>query len=198
MKPYFDTNHLAGLLVLVVALGWGAMELAQYSQTVEARKGATRVRRGGWRLASLVCVAGVNAGLYLAPRAVPAAAIQPGVAAFAVGLVLLIAGLVLRGWSFRTLGDYFTFTVMVSADQPVINAGPYRVLRHPGYAGILLACAGIGVAAGNWVSAAVAVLTPLAFLVVRIRIEERALVTTLGDRYCGYAASHKRLVPLIW
>jgi isoprenylcysteine carboxyl methyltransferase (ICMT) family protein YpbQ len=39
----------------------------------------------------------------------------------------------LRGWSFAALGQYFTFTVMVSSDQPVVTAGPYRVLRHPSY-----------------------------------------------------------------
>ena len=50
----------------------------------------------------------------------------------------LLAGLVLRGWSFKTLGDYFTFTVIVSTDQPVVTAGPYRLLRHPSYSGILL------------------------------------------------------------
>ena len=59
-------------------------------------------------------------------------------------MAILVAGLVLRGWSFKTLGEYFTFTVMVSSDQPVITAGPYRLLRHPSYTGILLACAGAG------------------------------------------------------
>jgi protein-S-isoprenylcysteine O-methyltransferase Ste14 len=48
------------------------------------------------------------------------------------------------------LGHYFTFTVMTSANQPVITTGPYRVLRHPSYAGILLVLAGIGLSYGNW------------------------------------------------
>lgn len=69
--------------------------------------------------------------LHLAPRIVPAAAIWPGAAAFAAGMVILLAGLVLRGWSFKTLGKYFTYTVMVSSNQPVVANGPYRVLRHP-------------------------------------------------------------------
>ena len=30
MKPYFDTNHLAGLLLLIVVLAWGAMELGEF------------------------------------------------------------------------------------------------------------------------------------------------------------------------
>jgi hypothetical protein len=43
MKPYFDTNHLAGPLLLIVTMGWGAMELGQFSQGLQARKGATKV-----------------------------------------------------------------------------------------------------------------------------------------------------------
>jgi protein-S-isoprenylcysteine O-methyltransferase Ste14 len=41
----------------------------------------------------------------------------------------------LRWWSFWALGQYFAFTVDVSADRQVVTAGPYRLLRHPGYAG---------------------------------------------------------------
>ena len=93
-----------------------------------------------------------------------------------------------------TLGYYFTGRVMVSADQPVITAGPYRVLRHPSYTGFLLACAGVGLAAANWVALAVMVL-PLAVFFWRIHAEETALLATLGERYRAYAAQHKRLVP---
>jgi protein-S-isoprenylcysteine O-methyltransferase Ste14 len=197
MTPYF-VGHPAGFALLVLVQAWGMMELGQHSQTIGARRRATRARFGGWLLGVLAGIVGVNLALFGAPRAVPAAVIRPGAAAFGVGLAVMVVGLVLRGWSIKTLGDYFTFTVMVSSDQPVIKAGPYRALRHPGYAGILLACAGIGLASANWVGLAGAVLVPLALLLIRIRIEEHALLATLGDRYRCYAAGHKRLVPLVW
>jgi protein-S-isoprenylcysteine O-methyltransferase Ste14 len=197
MMPYFN-EHPAGLAILVLLQAWGMMELGQHSNTVAARRAAAKVRFGGWLKAVLTAVAGVSLALYGGPLVVPAAAIRPGVVAFGAGLALMVAGLVLRGWSIKTLGDYFTFTVMVSQDQPVIKAGPYRVLRHPGYTGILLACAGLGLASANWVGLAGALLVPLAFLLCRIHIEERALYATLGERYRCYAAGHKRLVPLVW
>ncbi len=198
MKPYFDTNHLAGVLLLVVVLAWGAMELSQFSQGLEARKGATKIGGPAPRVVFWACLIAANVFLYLAPHIVPAAAIRPGAAAFAAGMVILVAGLVLRGWSFKTLGKYFTFTVMVSADQPVVTAGPYRLLRHPSYTGLLLACIGVGLTSANWAGLAVLALLPLAVILWRIHIEENALLTTLGDRYRGYASQHKRLVPLIW
>ena len=136
--------------------------------------------------------------LYLTPRVVPAAAIRPAAAAFAIGFVILLAGLVLRGWSIKTLGTYFTGSVAVSSDQTVVTAGPYRVLRHPSYTGLLLIMTGVGLASANWAGAAGMVVLTLAGLLWRIHAEERALLTTLGDGYRAYAAQHKRLVPLVW
>jgi protein-S-isoprenylcysteine O-methyltransferase Ste14 len=104
----------------------------------------------------------------------------------------------LRGWSIKTLGEYFTASVAVSSGQPVVTAGPYPVLRHPSHAGLLLAFTGLGLAAANWVSLAAMVLLPLASILWRIHAEERALMTMLGDRYRAYAAGHKRLIPIIW
>ena len=196
MYAYFDVHHVAGLLFLTTTGAWGMMELGQ--RQGERREGATRIRDGGGRLALLACLIAMAVVANLAPLVVPEAAIRPGVAAFAAGMVVLLAGLVLRGWSFKALGQYFTHTVMVSSDQPVIATGPYRVLRHPSYAAILLACIGIGLAAANWADLAGLLLLNLTALLWRIHIEERALLATLGDRYRAYAAQHKRLVPLVW
>jgi protein-S-isoprenylcysteine O-methyltransferase Ste14 len=113
-------------------------------------------------------------------------------------MVVLLAGLVLRGWSFKALGQYFTHVVMVSSDQPVIATGPYRVLRHPSYAGVLLAVIGVGLAAANWADLAGLLLLVLTPLLWRIHVEENALRATIGDAYRAYAAQHKRLVPLVW
>ncbi len=198
MNPYFDVNHIAGLLLLLISSAWGMMELSQRSNVPQAREGATRIGNHGFRIAVVLCLAATTAALYLVPHIAPAAAIRPGAVAFAVGMVILLAGLVLRGWSFKALGDYFTHTVMVSPDQPVIAKGPYRVLRHPSYTGILLASVGVGLAAANWIALAAATLFTLALLLYRVHVEERALLTTLGERYQTYAAQHKRLVPLVW
>jgi protein-S-isoprenylcysteine O-methyltransferase Ste14 len=195
MGPYFETSHIAAVLLLIPTVAWGSMEAAKHNNT---RDGATRVGGGGRMLIAIPAVIAATAALYLAPRFVPAAAIRPGVAAFAAGIVVLLGGLVLRGWSIKTLGDYFTGSVMVSSDQPVITAGPYRVLRHPSYTGLLLACAGVGLASANSVGLAAMVLIPLATVLWRIRAEESALLATLGDSYRAYAAQHRRLVPLVW
>jgi protein-S-isoprenylcysteine O-methyltransferase Ste14 len=113
-------------------------------------------------------------------------------------MVVLVAGVTLRFWAFIVLGRYFTFSVTLASDQPVITRGPYRLLRHPGYAGGLLATIGLGVMWGNWVSLSTLTVLLLVFIIWRIRIEERALLASLDDRYRAYAAQRKRLVPLLW
>jgi len=197
MNAYFNTNHVAGLLFTVTMMAWVMMEVSQRSAQPR-RTGATAVARVGGRIVVLACLIVTAAVVNLAPHVVPAATIRPGAVAFAAGMVVLLAGLVLRGWSFKTLGQYFTHTVMVSSDQPVIVTGPYRVLRHPSYAGLILVGLGIGLASANWAGLAGLMLLSITALLWRIHIEESALAATLGDRYRAYAAQHKRLVPLVW
>ena len=195
MKPYFDTSPAAGALLLVAVLCWTAIEVSHFSN---GRQEATKVGGAGRRLAAWPFLIAASAVLYLAPPLVPGAAIRPGAVWFAIGFVILLAGLVLRGWSIKTLGAYFTAAVKVSADQPVVTAGPYRLLRHPSYTGLLLIMTGIGLASANWAGAAGMTVLTLAGLLWRIHAEERELLTTLGDPYRAYAAQHKRLVPLVW
>jgi protein-S-isoprenylcysteine O-methyltransferase Ste14 len=107
-------------------------------------------------------------------------------------------GIGLRVWCFQTLGRYFTFVVQTSPDQVVVTSGPYRVLRHPSYAALLLTSIGFGLVIGNWVSLAILVVALSCGVAYRITIEERALTTELGDRYTDYARSRKRLVPFVW
>lgn len=179
-------------LIIATGLVWLVLELRQSTNT---RPEAVRADKGSRPVIRVATLVGV-VGAVLAVRGVPGADI-PSVGAWA-GLALLWCGIGLRLWSFQTLGRYFTFTVQTSRDQPVIDAGPYRVIRHPSYAGILLAVLGLGFYFGNWLSLVVLVTAITFGIVYRIRVEERALVSELGDPYRAYAATHKRLVPYVW
>src|SRR5205085_5207086 len=116
-------------------------------------------------------------------------------AMFWIGTVLLIAGSALRRHCFHVLGKFFTGAVMVQSDHAVVDRGAYRWVRHPSYTGGMMMFLGIGVAAGNWVSVAVLTLIPIAVYTYRVRVEERALLATLGDSYRAYMQTRKRFVP---
>ena len=81
--------------------------------------------------------------------------------------------------------------------QKVISTGPYRIVRHPMYAGALLYMLGMPLLLGSWLGLAVLPLI-IGFLTIRIFIEERALRKDLPG-YDEYAARVRyRLVPYIW
>jgi protein-S-isoprenylcysteine O-methyltransferase Ste14 len=181
-----------GLLVGTAAI-WVVLELRQ---SVTRRPEGVKANLASELVFRLAIVVGILMTTVLA-RVAPAAVIRPPVAAW-IGLGLLWCGIGLRFWSFRTLGRYFTFIVQTSGDQPVITAGPYRVIRHPSYAGLLLAIMGVGLSIGNWWSLMGLTVALTGGLVYRIHVEERALLRDLGDDYRNYAATHKRLIPFIW
>jgi protein-S-isoprenylcysteine O-methyltransferase Ste14 len=200
-RPYF-TDHPAGWLLTVAELTWIVTELAEFRRGRRSQPWRERGARPGQRAFVPLAVAATAVGtaaVYLAPPVFPGAAIQPGKVSFAVGLVMLVTGIALRGWSFTALrGRYFSFSIAVPPSPSLVTTGPYRVLRHPGHAGFLLASAGVGLMAANWAAVAVLTLLPLAMLAWRIRGEERVLLAALGDEYRRYATGHSRLIPLIW
>jgi protein-S-isoprenylcysteine O-methyltransferase Ste14 len=192
--PFEDLSSSARI-VFIVSIG--AFSAGELVQAFRLRRGATRVDVRAETLLRLMLFGSIVM-FPLGKAVAPGAVIGGGVFLFALGVVVGWTGALLRWWSFVTLGRYFTVVVQASANQPVIDRGPYRFLRHPSYTGLLLMFAGVGLMIGNWVSAAGALILVLIALIHRLRIEERALNAALGDRYREFAASRARLIPYVW
>jgi protein-S-isoprenylcysteine O-methyltransferase Ste14 len=174
---------------------WFVIELRHLAHD---RPEAVKADRGSRIVLGLSVAVGFDSAFGIS-HVVPTAAMRDAGLAAWVGLGIFWCGIGLRLWSFRALGRYFTFTVQTSADQPVISAGPYRVVRHPSYTGVLLASIGLSVLLfANWLSLVLVTAAVFVGLGYRIRVEERALLVQLGDSYRRYAASRKRLVPFVW
>jgi len=107
----------------------------------------------------------------------------------------LFGGLVLRWAAIPTLGRFFTANVAIHENQMVIAAGPYQHVRHPSYAGLLLAFFGLGVFFGNWLSLVVLMIPTTLVVIHRIGLEESVLLSALGPAYNAYRARTKRLIP---
>jgi protein-S-isoprenylcysteine O-methyltransferase Ste14 len=143
----------------------------------------------------IVAAYAIAAELPLLLRRVPAPELPP--AAAPAGLALQAAGLGLRAWSMRTLGDSYTRTLQTGQEQAVITAGPYRLVRHPGYTGSLLTWTGFALT-----SRSVPVLALVGGLLGRayqrrIAAEERLLRRDLPG-YDAYQARTRKLVPYLW
>jgi protein-S-isoprenylcysteine O-methyltransferase Ste14 len=160
-------------------------------------RSGTRTER--WSLVVVVASIGIGLGGALLVQRWPGTAITTGRwPVFVLGLVLMAAGIAVRGWAILTLGRFFTVDVRVHADQAVVDHGPYRWVRHPAYAGLILFFLGVGLALTDWAALLVLAIAPTAGLAVRIRSEERALIAGLGEPYRRYAAHRPRLFPGVW
>ena len=117
---------------------------------------------------------------------------------FVLGGAMALGGLVLRRWAIHTLGRYFTVDVAVSAGQPVIDSPPYRRIRHPSYSGSILSIVGTAVMLGHWLGVALVLVAVVVSFSYRVRLEERALLQTIGEPYAAYMQRTKRFVPFVW
>jgi protein-S-isoprenylcysteine O-methyltransferase Ste14 len=119
-------------------------------------------------------------------------------APFWAGFGIMMLGFGLRIWAVATLGASFRTTVETHSSQRVVRNGPYRLVRHPSYSGLIVMCCGYGIALMNWLSLLIAVVLPLVALLYRIRVEESVLVSSIGLEYKEYQSQTKKLIPWLW
>ena len=179
--------------VWTLYIAWYLLEMVAL---VRLRKspGATKRDRGS----GTVLITGLWAGILLNfafAFAAPLATITfHRRSVFYFGVVLLLAGVLLRQYAIAVLGRYHTMNVTTRAGQPVIQPGPYRWVRHPSYAGALLSALGILLCSTNWLSLACLLIVASGYA-YRIRVEEQALAADLGPPYRDYMRRTKRLIP---
>lgn len=114
-----------------------------------------------------------------------------------IGILIMLGGLTLRYFAAKTLGEFYTRTLLVVPEQAVIEQGPYRVIRHPGYLGVLLGSVGAGLATANWIMLVIVMLAKLIGIGYRIYSEEKMLLVAFGEKYRAYRANTYRLIPFI-
>lgn len=196
MAPLASTDLTARILLDTTAAGFAVSEVSIRLRSAMHR-GGSRVDHGSIVAVATALAAGVLLAVWSAMD-VPATTVPGRWVTFVAGVVVMWLGISLREWAVWTLGRFFTVVVRVAVDQTVVTSGPYRWVRHPSYAGLLVTLVGLGLALGNWLSVLALAVLPMIGLVIRIRVEERELLAALGEPYRQYAERHRRLVPGVW
>ena len=98
-----------------------------------------------------------------------------------MGLVLL--GSILFVWARRTLGRHYSGHVSVKKEQELVQSGPYRIIRHPAYAGYLFMTFGLALGYSSLLGFVSTLLILLPAAIYRIRVEDRMLAEHFGTQF---------------
>ena len=115
-----------------------------------------------------------------------------------IGAVLTVLGYALVVWAMGA-NPFFSAVVRIQEERghTVSSAGPYRLIRHPGYLGALIFSTAIPLMLGSWWAVIPGVLASLLFI-LRTHLEDETLQEELAG-YSNYAREVKfRLIPMIW
>jgi len=142
--------------------------------------------------AILLAVPGLDIPL-LGERFLPASAAR---ACAATGVLITLTGLLFTVWARVHLGRNWSGTVTIKEGHELITSGPYRLVRHPIYTGLLLAFIGQAIAIGQW-RGAIAVLLAMFSFWRKLKIEEQWMREHFGSAYDAYSQRVSALIPFI-
>jgi protein-S-isoprenylcysteine O-methyltransferase len=129
---------------------------------------------------------------FMNQRLVPA-----GKPATIAGYALLLAGMLFAGWARVFLGGNWSSAVTLKQDHTLVRSGPYRIVRHPIYTGLLVALLGTAFALGPLRCFLGVVLAAIGWKMKSIT-EEALMLQQFGDQYSRYRMQVKALIPYIW
>jgi protein-S-isoprenylcysteine O-methyltransferase Ste14 len=113
-----------------------------------------------------------------------------------VGVVLAVAGIGVATWARVCLGRSWGMPMTVRVKPKLVRSGPYRVVRHPIYSGLLVALVGSALATGSGVLPAA--IGSAAYFVLSLRVEEADMAESFPDDYPEYSKHTKRLIPFVY
>jgi protein-S-isoprenylcysteine O-methyltransferase Ste14 len=184
-------NLRALMIGLWVAWGLYWIISSQNTKTTQRRESAaSRIFYSALLLTGGLLMAVPRGRLgWLATPLLPVVALR-----FRLALVLLTAGLAFTVWARVHIGRNWSGTVTLKEGHELIRSGPYALVRHPIYTGLLLAFTGTAIACGD-PAAVLGLALVLASFLYKLRIEEGFMRGVFPEQYASYAARVPALVP---
>jgi len=162
----------------------------------------------GWLAVAFTAKRSTNRSCFLGPRGVAAIALVillrgvrggslevHSLVVGGIGAALFAAGITLAVWARAILGRNWGMPMTQRAEPELVTAGPYRLIRHPIYSGILLGMVGTSLAT-NLIGLGITVVLG-AFFVYSATVEERNLTASFPQAYPEYRSRTKMLIPYV-
>lgn len=121
---------------------------------------------------------------------------QPNFIIRAIGLLISISGYNLCYWSRKELAQNWSGKVAIQENHQLIKSGPYKIIRHPIYSGVLVLMLGTSIIIGSWLAF---IWTFFCFfgLYRKGKQEEELLMKEFGEAYNQYRKETKMLIPFV-
>jgi protein-S-isoprenylcysteine O-methyltransferase Ste14 len=116
---------------------------------------------------------------------------------FWLGAAVTVAGLLFAIWAREHLGRNWSRSVTIKQDHELITSGPYAVVRHPIYTGILAGFIGTAIALAQ-VRGLIALVLIFIALWLKLRMEEQWMRSQFGESYATYSHQTSALVPYLF
>jgi protein-S-isoprenylcysteine O-methyltransferase Ste14 len=110
------------------------------------------------------------------------------------GILICAGGVAVAIWARRTLGTNWSANPAIKEGHQLVEAGPYRWVRHPIYTGVLLAVLGSALGGGRLIHAAILLAVAISFW-FKLRVEEKLMLQQFPEAYPEYMRRTKALVP---
>lgn len=114
-----------------------------------------------------------------------------------IGLLMTVSGVAFAIWARAILGRNWSGTVTVKQDHELIRRGPYAIVRHPIYTGLIFAAVGTAIFDGE-IRSMIVVVAILAALIPKMKLEERFMTEQFGSEYASYQQKTRALLPFVW
>lgn len=176
----------------IIGVGWIAFWIYWLAAATRVKSG--RSRWGRFAAVRIALVVLVIVLIRAGPLKHRAATTDPWL--LAIGLVLFAAGLSLAIWARLYLGRNWGMPMTEKDDPELVTSGPYRMIRHPIYTGIILAMIGTTIAISPYGLVAVALIG--GYFVYSAITEERIMSRRFPSRYPIYVQSSKMLIPYVF
>lgn len=114
---------------------------------------------------------------------------------YALGLGVALASFAIRRAAIRALGRFWSLHVEMRDGHEFVSSGPFAWMRHPTYFSMILELAGPAILCSAWWTFGTVMLIFIPTLILRLRLEEAALVEKFGDAYRQYQQSTPLIFP---
>jgi protein-S-isoprenylcysteine O-methyltransferase Ste14 len=189
-------HHAASIYALIINLLWVAWGIywlisARSNKTTQQRESAA----SRWAHVIPLIVGGVLIGWRRMPWPLLTHRLWPVTfTSYCIGVALLAGGLLFSVWARVHIGRNWSGTVTVKQDHELIRSGPYALVRHPIYTGLLTALIGTVLISGTG-RALLGLLIIIIALIRKLHVEEAFMRATFPGQYERYSAEVPQLIP---